>query len=378
MGMGIDLYVPSLPAITHYFHAPRQVVQLSISLYMLGYGVGQLFLGVLSDVFGRRKLLLYSAFFYTVVSFLAALSPNEYVLNLCRLLQGLGVAGLGSVRRAIIVDCFSGFELDKVMTYMSISWAIGPIIGPFIGGYLQHYFNWRAAFYFFGLYGFIIWIYTCVVQPETNLYMKPFRVSDFVSSLKMLLTHPAFVFSMVILGITYSNLVIFNVVGPFLIQNVLHYSVVAYGKIALILGLGYFSGNFLNRILIQFINPLRIVLVGLLGTILISAIMLFLGIWVPINLLIILLPVIVLNALCGLVFPNLTSLCLGIFPKIAGTASAVFGAVVALCVFMMSSFAALLKTSSQMPLALMYGGLAVVCLVLFVLMRRLSFLPMHR
>ena len=119
-------------------------------------------------------------------------------------------------------------------------------------------------------------------------------------------------------------------------------------------------------------------MVGLLGTILISAIMLFLGIWVPINLLIILLPVIVLNALCVLVFPNLTSLCLGIFPKIAGTASAVFGAVVALCVFMMSSFAALLKTSSQMPLALMYGGLAVVCLVLFVLMRRLSFLPMHR
>lgn len=365
VGSAVDLYVPSLPHIATSFQVAKNLAQLTIGLYMLGYGVGQFFLGVLSDYLGRRKIFMTSTVFFTIVSFVAAIAPNIYVLNLCRFFQGLGIAGISVSRRALMVDCFSGMELVKAMTLISTSWAIGPIVGPYIGGYLQHYFSWRADFYFFSLYGLFVFFAMVMTLPETNLNKQILNVKAMANSIRTIFVESAFMFVVVLLSLMYSMLVIFNTIAPFLIQNVLKYSVVAYGHIALFMGFGYFIGTLSNRQLIRYFDPLRVAMLGLFCALSSILVMLILALLVSLSLYVVIIPVFITFLFCGLVFPNLMARIMELFPKMAGTASAVFGIVVAGGVFLMALFATTLKTTSQIPMAITYLIMMIVCLLLF-------------
>lgn len=123
MGIGIELYVPSLPDMAHFYHANISYIQLTISLYLLGYGLGQIILGSLSDSYGRRKIFIASSMVFSISSMLCIVSDSIIYLNLFRLLQGLAIAGLASGMRALIVDLFSGLELKKMANYFALSWA---------------------------------------------------------------------------------------------------------------------------------------------------------------------------------------------------------------------------------------------------------------
>ena len=183
MGFGINLYVPSLPAIALYFHASIPLVQSGIAFYMLGYGIGQLLLGILSDSFGRRKIFLLSAFLFTLASlFVLIYTPTIQVLNGYRFLQGLAISGLGTLCRAIASDCYSGIALNKAMVLITTSYALGPIIGPFIGSYFQHYYSWTLDFYFFGLFGIIILCITFFKLPETSQYLQPLNIKNILTT----------------------------------------------------------------------------------------------------------------------------------------------------------------------------------------------------
>lgn len=365
VGIAIDLYVPSLPDIVRYFHTSTHLVQFTISLYMLGYGIGQLMLGILSDSLGRRKIFLWSLVFFILVSLLAAWSWNIYQLIVCRFLQGLGIAGIGVSRRALAADCFSGEELTRAMTVISTSWALGPIIGPYIGGYLQHYFNWRANFYFFAFYGAVIFLMTHRTLPETNQYRMPLHFKKIGQSMKRIILHKAFLFGVIVLSLTYSMLVMFNTVAPFLIRNQLHYSAISYGRIALFMGFGYFIGNLSNRFLIRFFKALSLAEFAFYSALLIAIVMLILAKNLVLNLYIVIIPAFLIFLCCGLVFPNLMSKCMGLFPKNAGTASALFGVAVAGGVFLMTTFATTLNTTTQAPLVIAYVVIISICLIVF-------------
>ena len=224
MGIGIDLYVPSLPSIANYFQVTHAYVQFTIAAYMFGYGLGQLFLGVLSDSLGRKKIILYSGFFYTLISYISVYSPTISLLILCRFLQGIGISGLGVVARAIATDCFKNSEINlaKAMATFSLSWAIGPIVGPWIGGYIQHYFNWQANFYAFAFYGLLLCVFMLTSLPETHRELIPFNFSNIKNNFKNILLNPIFLLTLCVASLAYSVLVIFNVIGPFLIQDILH------------------------------------------------------------------------------------------------------------------------------------------------------------
>ena len=94
-------------------------------------------MGILSDGLGRRKVILNCAVFYIIVSFLCAVSINPNMLLICRFFQGISIAGLGVINRAIATDLFTGLPFIKAMSYIAISWSLGPILGPFIGSYFQ-------------------------------------------------------------------------------------------------------------------------------------------------------------------------------------------------------------------------------------------------
>ncbi len=372
MGLGVDLYVPSLPVITSFFHTKVSLVQLTVSLYLLGYGLGQVVLGVLSDSFGRRKVLLISAVFFTLVSFACILSPNVFVLEILRFLQGICIAGLAVVARAIVVDVFSGSELSKATNYFTLSWSLGPIIAPFIGGNLESYFGWQANFILFALYGLFIFIYAFVKLPETNSHLSVLSFSQTYNNLREILTAPVFMIITTVSALGYAVIVLFNVVGPFFIEIVLKYSVTQYGNIALVLGFAYFLGAMSNRFVIGYFNNKSLLLFGLISSLTGSILMLLLGFTLGMSLFIVLIPIFLIFFFIGFIVPNALADTMAMFSSIAGTASAVFGTITGIIVFLVTMFGSRLKTTSQIPLAFTYLCLLVISIILFYISRKLE------
>ncbi len=372
LGLGVDLYVPSLPAITNYFQTQANFVQLTISLYMLGYGIGQTILGVVSDSFGRRKVLLLSALFFTLVSFLAILASNVFMLEVCRFLQGISVAGLAVVARAIIVDVFSGAELAKATNSLTLSWSLGPIIAPFIGGYLQHYFDWQANFYLFGLYGLFIFVYAFTKLPETNLHLVELSFSKTYNSIRLIGAHPVFMLLTTVSGFCYAIVVLFNVVGPFLIQTVLKYSVIDYGNLALVLGCAYFLGALSNRFASNYFKSKTLLLFGLISALTSSILMILLGFTFEMNLYVVLIPTFLIFFFIGFIIPNALVQTMTLFSKTAGTASSIFGTLTGIIVFFVTIFGSSLKTDSQIPLSFIYLVLLLLSMILFLFTQKVE------
>lgn len=370
LGAGVDLYVPSLPAIGRYFHVPAYLVQFTVGFYMLGYGISQLFLGVLSDSLGRRKILLMSGVLYTLVSFLAVFSISIHMLIICRFLQGCAIAGGGVVCRAGVTDCFTGVARTKGMAFVSTSWGVGPIIGPAIGGYLQNYLDWQANFYFFGIYGLLTFTYAAIFLPETHFQRVPLHPRKIAKTVWGITLHSVFIRYVLIGALAYSALVVFNVIAPFLIQETLHYSAIDYGHIALLMGLGYFSGSFINLGIAHYLSSQKIILISILASIIVTLILLLTGIFGYLNLFSILIPIFFLFFFCGVMFPNIMSMNASLFPASAGTTSAVFGSGVSSGVFVIAMLASLLGTQTQIPLAFMYLGMCVISFVLFFPLRK--------
>ncbi|MBN2479568.1 MAG: multidrug effflux MFS transporter [Parachlamydiales bacterium] len=366
LGMAIDLYVPSLPYIANYYKVSPSLVKFTISFYMLGYGFGQMFLGIISDSLGRKKILIFCSILFTIFSLLAVFSKSIYYLNFFRLMQGLSVAGLGVIGRAMSKDCFSGLALNRVITYISTSWALGPIVGPFIGGYLQQYFNWQMNFYFFVAYGILLTIYIFFIK-ETHFDLHPLKLGIILKNVKKIITYPFFMLSSFLLVFIYSMIVVFNVVGPFLIQNILKYSAVDYGHFALFLGMGYFLGNFSNQFFIKYFKPRNLTFFGIFTALFMSSILSSVSFMGFLNITVIIYPIFFIFIALGFIFPNIMSEIMELFPKISGTVSAIYGTIVILGVSFITFLVSFMKTNTQIPLSVLYVGFMAVSLILFLI-----------
>ena len=126
----MDSYLASLPSMTHSLSASTAEVQLTLSVYMYGWGVAQLFAGPLSDRFGRRPALLGGLSVFVVASLACALSRNVYALIGARLIQAVSMASIAVVPRAVVRDLYSGDKAAHVLSLMGVVLGIAPIVAP--------------------------------------------------------------------------------------------------------------------------------------------------------------------------------------------------------------------------------------------------------
>lgn len=349
-GATIDIYVPSLPAIAHYLHTSNNLVQLTVPIYLLGYSTSQLFIGALSDVIGRRILIITGLIFFILVSFLATLSVNIEMLLAMRFLQGIAATAPG-LARPVASDSFSGGDLSKIFNYTTIAWAVGPIIAPVIGGYLQFYFQWKAPFYFLVGYAAITLALVYFYLPETLKERQPLHLITWIRNYKTVISHPQFIGSIFILTGGYSYLIFFNVIGPLLIQNTLHYSSIEFGHMALLLGLAWFLGNCFNRYLIKRFSVNVITQQSILLVIAANIVLLGFALYPILNLWVLILPMWVMFFAAAICFTNYFSQCLSLFPNIAGTASAAMSSLFITMTAGIGVLASFLSDKNQIPLA---------------------------
>lgn len=370
MGINVDLLVPSLPRLTTYFHSAIALTQVTISAYILAYGLGQSLLGIFSDYVGRKKIMMPCAAVYVVISFLSTFSPNIIFLIISRFIQGFCLGGLAVVIRAVAVDVFPGIKLPKAMSNISISWSLGPIIGPVIGSYLQHYWNWQADFFFFGIYGLVILLGIQFLLPETLSQKLPWSSGAIVRNIKTIAGHSIFLSFALIGSFIYAIFILFNVIGPFLLETVLKYSVIDYGHAALLLGFAFCIGNLANRFLINYYRPMMIAQWGLIVALIFCGSMVWAACVTELNAMIVIIPTSLLFVVCGFIMPNIVSKFSSLFSEMAGTASAVAGLFVSLSGGFISLFATQFKVNTDLPLVIMQAILVFASLILFLVSQR--------
>jgi MFS transporter, DHA1 family, multidrug resistance protein len=356
-GATIDIYVPSLPAIADHFGVPAQLVQWTIPSYLIGYSLAQLFCGAFSDAWGRRTLLIIGLVLYTAASLLAACASSVSMLILMRFVQGLGVAAPGVLARAIASDSFDSERLPRVTNYITLAWALGPIVAPLIGGYLQHVFGWESVFYFLTLCGGIVLVFIYFLLPETNLQRHPLTSDTLLDQYRTVLASPVFLGCAFVLAIIYAQLILFNVVGPFLIQTVLDESPIVFGRAALSLGVAWFLGSLANRILTATFPQLPLIQIATAVALVSSVTMAWLAFERPLSLSNLVIPTAVVFLSGSIIFTRCFGLTIRLFPKQAGTASALVGTLFIAGSALAGFAASFLEASTAIPLAVSLVGL---------------------
>lgn len=371
-GMGIDIYMPSMPSMAPYFHASGGLIKLSISLYVFGYALFSFVIPPLSDSFGRRLFLLTALILFALLSFAIALSNNISSVLFFRFLQGVCMASILGVLRTVVPDLFSGQIYKKVTGYCVSAWGISAIVAPCVGGNLQHYFNWQSCFYFLGIYTIISVILAALFLPESHTDRAPWSTIKMLSHLWGVMKYPPFFAMSIICGLCYSSFLLFNIFGPFAIQDGLGYSARFYGYVALVMGFAFSIGTVLYRFLCH-LGDLKILKI-FIGIYMMTALVFLVVAWyVHMSLLLITLPALLIVMTAGVIFPTVYGHCLNLFRQQSGVASAALGGYLLMTSGFLSFIAAIIVKTHASPyleMMIFYALMAILIQVLFMCAKR--------
>lgn len=151
-----DMYTPALPAMCRFFGCSVPMVQMGLTMGMIGLAVGQLILGPLSDHIGRKPVLIGAISLFVVASVVSIFSPTIHFFITCRLFQGLGAAGGYFLARTIPADIYSGRALAKLMAIVGAINGVAPASAPVIGGFTADAFGWKGIFVVLALFALLI------------------------------------------------------------------------------------------------------------------------------------------------------------------------------------------------------------------------------
>jgi DHA1 family bicyclomycin/chloramphenicol resistance-like MFS transporter len=166
--LSTDLYLASLPSLVSGFGVPVATVQLTLSLFVIGFGSAQLVIGPLSDRFGRRPVLLTGLGLYVATTALCGLAQSIELLIAARFLQALGCCAAVMIARAVVRDAYEPQDSARFLARASTWISLAPIVGPILGAYLQVAFGWRAAFIALGIFSACVMAACLYHLPETN------------------------------------------------------------------------------------------------------------------------------------------------------------------------------------------------------------------
>ncbi|MDA5496981.1 multidrug effflux MFS transporter [Yersinia aleksiciae] len=166
--LGIDLYLPTIPAIAKGLNSSESLIQSTIALFILVLGMGQLIAGPLVDKYGRKPIAIIGIVLYMLGAAMAALAVSPLMFVSSRLLQGVAVCCTAVVAFSGVRDRLNGNEAARAFGFLNGTLNIVPALAPLLGGLLAEAFGWRAPFWFLALYGLVVLILIICFLPETR------------------------------------------------------------------------------------------------------------------------------------------------------------------------------------------------------------------
>ncbi len=362
-GLITDIYIPSFPDMQLSLHTSRVAIQMTLSYFLISYGVSMIFVGSLVDSFGRYKPVLISLFLLTLSSLIIAVTNHIYIIYAMRIIQGMSTAMIIVGKRAFLVDLYKGERLKHFTSLLTVVWSTAPIAAPFIGGYLQKAFGWSANFYFLAFYAFTCLLLELIFSGEALTTFKPFKYKPLIQSYKKVLGARDFSLGVAFLGIIYAMTMVFGMSASFIVEHHFKLSPVITGYCALISGSGMMVGGIIGKALYRksFINRIKI---GVSVLFLISIIMSITGYFYS-NLILLVIFVFSLQMCIGFLYNVYFTYCLTIFPENAGIASGLTSGGSYLVTSLLSSIIiGVIFISDQWSLSFSYISLAIVLILI--------------
>ncbi|CAI6048480.1 Bicyclomycin resistance protein [Paenibacillus sp. JJ-100] len=366
----VDMYLSSLPQMTDYYDTSASMIQTSLTASLLGLGLGQLVTGPLSDVHGRRKPLLVFMMLYLLTSLACAFSPSIGIFIVLRFIQGF-VASAGIViSRAIVRDRYSGVEMVKFMSLLTMISNIAPLISPTVGSAVTTYTSWVGVFIFLGFIGLLItgmtfWGIKESLPLEQRL---PGNFKEVLRNYGSLLRDRSFMGYALVNGILFSGVFAYVAGTPFIYQNMYGISpqlfsiLFALNGLAIILG-SQFVKRSAGRVDERFIFRIGLKL-ALITTAGILIVVLAKGPFI-----ILFISIFLFASSIGIIGPVSFTLAMSSQGHIAGSAAAVLGSLQYALGAISSPLVGIAGEHSAVPFGVtifMSSILAVICYVIFV------------
>ncbi|MCB2102684.1 MAG: Bcr/CflA family multidrug efflux MFS transporter [Rhodobacterales bacterium] len=325
--LSTDMYLPSLPAMTRDFGAAVGDVQLTLSLFLVGFAAGQIVYGPLSDRFGRRPALILGVGLYFAASIICVLSGAVEVLIGARFLQGLGAAAGPVLARAVVRDIHSTEKAARMLSYMGSAMALAPLVAPLLGGYLAVWWGWQAIFVALALFGGTLLAALVLRLPETNAHKDPqaTRPRHLLGNYIALLGHRVYLGYVLCITCCYAGLFSFISGSSFVFIDFLGVPAQWFGFCFGAVVVGYILGAFGAGRWVPRVGIRRMILLGVVLNLGAGAAQLSLALAGVATVAAVLAPMVVYMVGVGLVIPNAMAGAIGPFPHMAGTASALLG-----------------------------------------------------
>ena len=330
--LAMDMMLPALPNIASTFHiTAANTQQMVLSIFLIGFGVGQFVMGPLSDRFGRRPVMLGGMFVYCIASGLALAAPSFETLLLARALQGLGTSATRVIATSIVRDCYSGRRMASVMSLAMMVFIAVPVIAPSFGQALMLLTQWRGIFIALTLYGVLALVWSALRVPETLPVSerKSLAVRDVLGAFRQTVTNRQTLGYALAAGGVQGSLFAFVFSSQQVFTGIYklgHYFPLAFAAVAIGIAVaGFLNARFVGRLGMRVISHGALLgFVAVAGTMLVAAKTQLLAL--PLFLA---LAALMMFAF-GLMFANFTALAMEPHGHIAGTASSLYGSITTL------------------------------------------------
>lgn len=369
--MTIDLYLPGLPDMAADLETRASLVQLSLTVFVVGLALGQLVVGPLSDAWGRRRPLLTGLVVYVLGSLVCLAAPTVEVLIAGRVVQAFGASAAIVLSRAIVRDLYAGTTMTRFFSTLMLVSGVAPVLAPVAGAQIIAASHWRVVFGVLAVFGLVLLV-TVVLRLPESLPVDRRQEARLLGHLRRygrLLRDPRFVACIAISGLMFASLFVYISSSSFVLQEAYGFSVRGFSLVFALNGAGIVAAGQLNRVLVgRFASELRLLGLGVLIGIAAVLVVLLAVVrnWPAAVVVAALFPAV---AVFGLVMANATSLALAEQAASAGAASSLQGMVQFLTAGVAAAIVGLAGEGSAMAMALgmvACMGLALVVLVLLV------------
>jgi len=322
----IDMYLPSFPTIVSYFETTATYVQVSLTACLLGIGLGQLILGPMSDVHGRKKPLLIALIAYFVASVLCVFSPNIGFFIAARFLQGFAAAAGIVISRAVVRDLYSGRELTKFFALLMLINNLAPILAPVLGGGILAFTEWTGVFAVLSAIGFLLFVIVLWRMDETlpEELRVPSNLSHTLKNFLSLLKNRQFMGYALAQGFIMAGIFAYVAGTPFVYQNIYGVSPQTFSILFGMNGFGLIIGAQVVGRLTGVVSEKRFLESGLFISIT-SGTLLLIAVLMNGPLITIVVPIFFFVASIGVISTSSFSLAMEKQGHIAGSASALLG-----------------------------------------------------
>lgn len=366
----IDLYLPAFPAVAADLGTSDASIQLTLTATTIGFGLGQLIVGPLSDSFGRRRPLLIATAVHILASVSVVFAPTVEWIMVGRVFQGIGAAGGAVVAMAIVRDLFGGQSLIRMLSRMALVTGLAPVVAPVIGSQLLRFVDWREIFVVLALYGLAMTLVAGFLLVETLPVERRGGVG--LAAIRgryvRLLGDTAFVGVAIVGAMTFTTLFAYLSASSFVLQDM-------YGLSAQEFGIAFGANSIGLVICTQIASRLmrrfapRDVATGGLIVMTTGAVSLLVCSQLDTGIMGVLLPLFFVVSPVGLIMPAVQVMALQHHGAEAGTAASLIGAMNFGVAGLVSPLVGVLGASAQSMAVVMLGALVVAHISLWLVVR---------